>query len=200
MKYKKINLPYPTNSLEPYIDKLTVETHYDKHHTTYESKFNFGAKGTEIEKYTSIEEVMLNYNLFSDELRPLIKNSGGGLINHNFYWNQFTLNRNLTNKEIKYRKIIINQFKSIDILKEEILLKGLSIFGSGWVWAVIIDGKLEVITTPNQENPWMKGITDVVIGIDVWEHAYYLKYKQDRKTYIENVLKLIDLSVIKKEK
>lgn len=191
MKYIKTILPYKNNELEPYIDALTVETHYNKHHSAYETNFNAGAEGTELENYNTIEEVMINYKNISDELKPLVRNNGGGLINHNFYWNQFPVNRELTSTEVEHRELIKTQYGSIDSFKEEIIKKGLSIFGSGWVWAVVKDNKIEIITTPNQENPWMENITNVILGVDVWEHAYYLKYKQDRKTYIENILTLI---------
>lgn len=193
MKYKKINLPYSTNALEPNISEQTVETHYNKHHSAYEKNFNIGSKDTEIEKFNNIKDVMLNYSSFNNELKKLIKNQGGGLINHDFYWNQFIIKRDLTKKEEEYRKIISDQFNDKKELINEIIEKGLSVFGSGWVWVVIIDGKASVITTPNQENPWMNGIEEVVLGIDLWEHSYYLDYKQDRKTYIENTLNLINL-------
>lgn len=190
MKFNKTVLPYDTNALEPYIDQVTVETHYGKHHTAYETKFNEAIASSAIENYDSIEEVMRNFNSLPEELKGITKTAGGGLINHNIYWNQFVVNRELTQEENENLELIINKFGSKEAFIEQMTVKGLSVFGSGWVWAVINNGEVEIVTTPNQENPLMNGVDKIIMGIDVWEHAYYLKYKQDRKTYIENVLKL----------
>ncbi len=190
MKFKRVELPYATNALEPYIDETTVVTHYEKHHATYEAKFNDAIKGSQVEDYDSIEEVMKNFNSIPDELRGSTRTAGGGLINHNIYWTQFVVDRELTEQENKYLEMIINKFGSKEEFIERIVSKGLSVFGSGWVWAVIKNNEIEIVSTPNQENPFMDGASEIILGIDVWEHAYYLKYKQDRKTYIENVLKL----------
>ncbi len=184
MKYIKIELPYEYNQLEPVVDALTVEKHYTKHHSAYESKFNSGISNTELENYNSIEELMLDYINIDDQYKTLVRNAGGGLINHNLYWKQFT-NEYKVNKDL-----IVDTWGSIESFKDEMIEKGLSIFGSGWVW-LVNDNGLKIITTPNQENPWMQGIKDVIIGVDVWEHAYYLKYKEDRKTYIESVIEMI---------
>ncbi len=191
MKFEKVKLPYSFDALEPYIDALTVETHYDKHHTAYQNTFNAGIEGTSIEEYSSIEEVLLNYASIQEDKKALVRNAGGGLFNHNFYWNQFVINREQTESEKNNVEAIKSEFGSIEEFTNQFVAKGLSVFGSGWVWLVRVNGTLEIITTPNQENPLMQGIEDIIIGVDVWEHAYYLKYKQDRKQYIENVLKLI---------
>ncbi len=190
MKYKKIKLNYEYSALEPYIDELTVKTHYEKHHSGYESKFNEGAVGTEIEKYDTIEDVLLNYYTFDYPLRKLIKSSGGGLYNHNIYWNQFVINRDLSEKEKNYLSLIKEQFGSIENFKDKIINIGMSLFGSGWLWVVCVNDEIRIVNTPNQESPLMKGIRDIVLGIDLWEHSYYLKYKSNRKEYIENILKL----------
>ncbi len=190
MKFKRIELPYSYEALEPVIDKKTVEIHYEKHHATYEAKFNELAKGTMVEKFDNIEEVMKKFDSIPKSLQTFVKNHGGGLINHNIYWEQFTADRNLTKEEVGYLDLIIQSFGTKDKFVEDFINAGLSQFGSGWVWAIIKDGKVEITTTPNQENPYMYGADDIIIGIDVWEHAYYLKYQQDRKTYIENALNL----------
>ncbi|BDU67807.1 MAG: superoxide dismutase [Mn/Fe] [Candidatus Tyloplasma litorale] len=191
MKFKKVELPYLYNSLEPYIDEETVKTHYEKHHFGYESKFNAAIQNTVIEKnYETIEEVMKNFSEIPSELINVTKTAGGGLINHNIYWNQFVVDRDLTKIEKEYLKKIVKQFGSKEDFKKKMIEKGLSIFGSGWVWAVIEEEQIKIITTPNQENPFMNGFQEIIMGIDVWEHAYYLKYKSDRKTYIENIFNL----------
>ncbi len=190
MKFEKIKLPYAYDALEPYIDSTTVETHYEKHHTAYQNTFNSGIEGTTICDFDTIEDILINYNNIQEDKKALVRNAGGGLFNHNFYWEQFILDRELTDEENKVVELIKTKFGSLETFREEFVKQGLSVFGSGWVWLVIENDELKIITTPNQENPLMKGITNIVIGIDVWEHAYYLKYKQNRKEYIENTLKL----------
>lgn len=191
MKYKKIELPYAYNALEPYIDEETVRTHYDKHHSTYESKFNDAIAGTAIEdKYECICSLMKDYNNIPEEYKGVVRTTGGGIINHNKYFKQFVIDRELTEEEKEDINKIIDTFGSIDEFRDKFISKGLSVFGSGWVWLIEKDNTLEITTTINQENPLMYGADRLIIGIDVWEHAYYLKYKQDRKSYLENVLKL----------
>ena len=118
-------------------------------------------------------------------------------MHHNFFWKQFVLDRELSNKEKESKELVIKQFGSIDKFKEEVQKKALSLFGSGWVWVVIVNNKLEIINTPNQENPWMSKKDNVILGIDVWEHAYYLKYKSNRKEYINNIWKALPQLLIK---
>lgn len=187
MKYKKINLPFKISDLEPNIDTLTVETHYNKHHTAYENKFNAGSEGTDLEKFANIKEVMNNYKKIDDSLKILVRNAGGGLINHDFYWNQFVIKRELTEIEENIKNEVSLQFGSLDKFKEEVTNKGINVFGSGWVWLIKDENNYKIITTPNQENPWMNNQNDVILGIDLWEHAYYIKYKSNRKEYIDNI-------------
>lgn len=195
MKFKKIELPYPYNSLEPYIDELTVKTHYEKHHNSYEENFNLGIKDSDVEKYNTLDEIMLNFKKIPEDKKNIVRNAGGGLINHNIYWNQFILDKNkLTANDQKNKQLIIEQFGSQRNCYDEIIKVGLTIFGSGWVWLVKKNNELKIITTPNQENPLMYDDLEIVLGIDVWEHAYYLKYKQDRKSYLSNVLMLTILN------
>ncbi len=190
MKFEKIKLPYSYDALEPFIDATTVETHYEKHHTAYQNGFNSAIEGTSIEDYSTIEEVLLNYGSIQEDKKVAVRNAGGGLFNHNFYWNQFIVDRELNEEEKANLELIIAKFGDKELFIEEFVAKGLSIFGSGWVWLVNVNGELEIITTPNQENPLMDGLDNIIIGVDVWEHAYYLKYKQNRKEYLENTLKL----------
>ncbi len=190
MKFEKIKLPYDSNALEPFLDKATVEVHYNKHHTAYQDGINNAVSGTELENFNSIEEVLLNYGKLDDGLKTVVRNAGGGLFNHNFYWKQFVVNRELSETELSSLEKIKEQYGSLDEFKNEFVSKGLSVFGSGWAWLVENNGQLEITTTPNQENPLMNGIENILIGVDVWEHAYYLKYKNNRKEYLENILQL----------
>lgn len=190
MKFEKIKLPYDSNALEPFLDQATVEVHYNKHHTAYQDGINNAVSGTELENFNSIEEVLLNYGKLDDGLKTVVRNAGGGLFNHNFYWKQFVVNRELSETELSSLEKIKEQYGSLDEFKNEFVSKGLSVFGSGWVWLVENNGQLEITTTPNQENPLMNGIENILIGVDVWEHAYYLKYKNNRKEYLENILQL----------
>ncbi len=193
MKFEKIKLPYSYDALEPYIDAKTVETHYEKHHTAYENGFNKAIEGTFIEeKYSTLEEVLHDYwEIEDDNLANAVKTTGGGLFNHNFYWSQFiTDDRDLTPEEEETLELIVKEFGSREEFIESFVQTGLTVFGSGWIWLVKYGMGVKVITTPNQENPVMEGMSDIIIGVDLWEHAYYLKYQQNRKEYIENVLKL----------
>ncbi len=190
MRFKKVALPYALDALEPYIDKETVDVHYNKHHTAYMDNFNKAFDTVTIEQFQSIRDVMLHFELLPEAKRNVARKSGGGLFNHDFYWTQFIVDRDLNETEKEHLENIIKQWGTKEAFIEEFVRKGISLFGSGWVWLVKVNGTYNIMKTHNQDNPLMEGIENVVIGVDVWEHAYYLKYKQDRKQYIENVLKL----------
>lgn len=198
MKYKRIELPYNYDSLEPYIDAKTVEIHYTKHHAAYEANFNKGLEGTEYLELDNEYSVMKLYKDLPENIKPIVSKHGGGLVNHNFFFNQFR--NDFSHEEWHLRNDFFNQYPGgkeqfiIDFTKQS-----LSVFGSGWTWAVFIDGKPQIISTPNQENPWMSGVNKVVFGVDLWEHAYYLKYQQDRKSYVEACIELFILRTNAKE-
>jgi Fe-Mn family superoxide dismutase len=193
MKYTLPPLPYGYNALEPYIDAKTMEIHYTKHHQTYVDKLN-----AVIEKYPdlaerSLEDLLKNIKSLKvdDKDRTAIQNHGGGHANHSFFWQIMG-----PKKEVD-EKLVANinaAFGSVEEFKKKFADAAAARFGSGWAWLVRDDnGKLDVYSTANQDSPLMQNHTPI-IGLDVWEHAYYLKYQNKRPDYINawwNVLKLI---------
>lgn len=195
MKYNLPKLDYPYDALEPYIDKKTMEIHHTKHHQAYIDKLN-----EVLEKHPEIadkpvEELLKNLNNLPipEEDKVLIRNHGGGHVNHSLFWKIMG-----PKKEVDGRleKQIEEQFGSLEKFKEIFENTAISHFGSGWAWlAKSPDGKLEVFSLPNQDSPYLKGY-EPIIGLDVWEHAYYLKYQNRRAEYVKNwwkVLKVLDV-------
>jgi Fe-Mn family superoxide dismutase len=193
MKFELPKLPYGYEALEPYIDAKTMELHYTKHHQTYVDKLNAA-----VEKYPdlaemSVEDLLKNIKTLKvdDKDRTAIQNHGGGHANHSFFWKIMGPKKDV---DQKLADEIATTFESMDEFKKKFTEAATLKFGSGWAWLVRnADGKLEVYATANQDSPLMMGHTPV-IGLDVWEHAYYLKYQNRRPEYIENwwkVLKLI---------
>lgn len=193
MSYTLPKLPYGYDALEPYIDAQTMEIHHTKHHQAYIDKLN-----VVIEKYPELvnlplAELLQNLNTLKvDEAdRSAIRNHGGGHANHSFFWQLMGPEKQI---DESLQKEIIRTFDSLEIFKEKFTLSALTRFGSGWAWLVRnSEGKLEIYSTTNQDSPYMQGHTPL-IGVDVWEHAYYLKYQNRRPEYITNwwnVLKLL---------
>ncbi|GAB3418985.1 superoxide dismutase [Niabella aquatica] len=175
-------LPYAKDALEPHIDAQTMEIHHDKHHQAYVDNLNKAIDGTEhAEK--SLEELVKNAGTIS----PAVRNNGGGHWNHTFFWEILTPG-GATAPSGTLAKAIDETFGSLDALKEKLNTAGATRFGSGWAWLIVKDGKLEVTSTPNQDNPLMD-VAEVkgapVLGVDVWEHAYYLKYQNKRPDYLK---------------
>ena len=183
-------LPYTYDALEPFIDAQTMEVHYSKHHAAYVKNLNASIVGTEVEKM-SITEIFSNVS----KLSPAIRNNGGGHFNHELFWSLLTPEKN-TKPSANLEKAIIETFGSQDGLKEKINISATSLFGSGWVWLYVgSDGKLAICTTTNQDNPLMdtaenKGMP--ILAIDVWEHAYYLKYQNKRTDYLTAIWNVIN--------
>ena len=181
-------LPYAHDALEPYIDKQTMEIHHGKHHQAYVDNLNKAVAGTENET-KSLEDLLKNVG----SLSPAIRNNGGGHWNHTFFWD--TLAPHSGGEPTGALAEAINStFGSFDALKEKINAAGASRFGSGWAWLIVKNGKLEVTSTPNQDNPLMD-VAEVkgnpLLGIDVWEHAYYLKYQNKRPEYLNQIWNVI---------
>jgi superoxide dismutase len=189
-------LPYSYNSLEPAIDAQTMEIHYSKHHAAYVKNLNNALKGSKQEDYT-LDELML----YAGELDPAIRNNAGGHYNHSMFWNILSLNSPF-NPQSEVGKAVIATFGSPDSLKKLLSKAGATRFGSGWAWLyVTTDKKLAVCSSPNQDNPIMdvspeRGIP--VLGIDVWEHAYYLKYQNKRGDYLTAILNAINWEAVNK--
>ena len=176
MAFELPNLPYEFDALEPHIDKETMEIHHDKHHNTYVTKLNAAIEGTDLEN-KSIEEIVANLDSVPSDIQTAVRNNGGGHLNHSLFWQ--ILSPNSEEKGTVVDKIK-EQWGSLDEFKDEFAKKAAGQFGSGWAWLVVDkDGKLEIVTTANQDNPITEGKTPI-LGLDVWEHAYYLKYQNKR--------------------
>lgn len=176
-------LPYANDALEPHIDAQTMEIHHDRHHGTYVQKLNDAIAGTDVESL-SIEELMKNLDRVPEDKRTAVRNNGGGHFNHSLFWN--VMGSNGGGQPSGALADAINEaFGSVDAMKEEINTAGANRFGSGWAWLVVDgSGKLSVTSTPNQDNPLMDGSGQPILGVDVWEHAYYLKYQNKRPDYL----------------
>ncbi len=175
-------LPYAHDALEPHIDTLTMQIHHGKHHQAYVDNLNKAITGTDNEN-KSLAELVKNAGAIS----PAVRNNGGGHWNHTFFWESLAPNTGGAPSGGKLADAITAAFGSFDAFKEKFAAAGMTRFGSGWAWLIVKDGKLEVSSTPNQDNPLME-IADVkgtpVLGCDVWEHAYYLKYQNRRADYL----------------
>lgn len=192
MTYKRIKLNYEFDSLEPYFDKKTMEIHYEKHHKGYETKLNEIISGTiEEKKYPELIDLIKNYqNIERHDLKIAVRQFGGGLINHNFFFNHLKIGTNL--KEGKLLNAINEKFGSLEEMKEEFKKNALSLFGSGWLWlALTKKGQMKIVMTFNQDNPWFHGFRPI-FGLDLWEHSYYLKYQSSRGDYVDNFWNVID--------
>jgi len=185
---KLMNLEYEYNKFDGVIDKETMEIHHSKHLNAYVTNYNNAIEGTSIENIP-VREVLANINDVDDSIKQAVINNGGGIVNHELYFTQFKEGTKITDEKLLSD---INQtFGSFDNMIEELKGAGLKRFGSGWTWLVKKDNKLEVISTLNQDSPIMDGYTPL-LGIDVWEHAYYLKYQNKRPEYLENIFNIID--------
>lgn len=196
---KQIELNYNFNTLEPHIDELTMVTHYTKHHAAYTTNLNAAlSKLPELEG-KSIEDIFINLSDISDEaLRAAIRNNGGGFYNHNLYF-ETLLPGGAHEPEGELAKKIDEKFGDFSSLKEKLTAAATGRFGSGWAWlSANKDGDLQVSSSPNQDNPIMEtqGEWVPILGIDVWEHAYYLKYKNLRADYIKGFLEVVNWTVV----
>ncbi|MCP1223468.1 superoxide dismutase [Sebaldella sp. S0638] len=200
--FEQIKLKYAFDALEPHIDTLTMETHYGKHHATYTKNLNDTIEKLPELKGKSIEEILSNLDAIPEELRTAVQNNGGGYYNHNLYFEILSPNGG-GEPTGKLAEKIKADFGSFDKLKEEISAKAAGRFGSGWAWLVATaDGHLKVVSSPNQDNPFMckcenKG--QPILALDVWEHAYYLKYKNVRADYIKAFFDVVDWNEVAKK-
>lgn len=196
MKYDKVELPYSYNALEPYIDEETVKIHYTKHLQGYVNKLNNVLEG--YERFTNgktLEEILLNVSKIPKSIRHDVINQGGGVLNHNLY---FSILFPHPKKEPEGKLLceIIKTFGSLETLKVKVSEAAINQFGSGYGWLVKDKhGKLKIMSTLNQDTPFLFGLTPL-IAIDIWEHAYYLKYKNLRGEYVKNIWNIIDWSKV----
>ena len=188
MKYTLPDLGYEYNALEPYIDEQTMRIHHTKHHQTYIDKLNAALeKYPELQKKSALE-LIKDLNKIPEDVRTAVRNHGGGHVNHSMFWK-------LLKKDVKFTGKVANEIKnkfgSFDKFKEEFSKSALGIFGSGWGWLVVNSGKLEIVTTPNQDNP-ISGGKIPILGIDMWEHSWYIKHNANKSAYVEDFFHVIN--------
>jgi len=187
MAFELPPLPYDYAALEPHIDEQTMRIHHDKHHGTYVTNLSNAVQGTEFEQM-SPEELMANISRVPEEKRTAVRNNGGGHVNHSMFWEIMGPNGG-GQPSGALSDGITSAFGSLDAMKEAVNKAGAGRFGSGWAWVILgADGTLSVTSTPNQDNPLMTGLAETtgtpILGVDVWEHAYYLKYQNRRPDYL----------------
>lgn len=195
MAFTTPDLPYAYDALEPHIDEATMRVHHDKHHVGYTTKLNAALEGTE---YASMDaqELMAKVDSLPANLQTAVRNNGGGHVNHGLFWSIMGPNGGGTPSG-EVAAAIDSAFGGFADFKDQFAKAAVGRFGSGWAWLVVNNGKLEIETTPNQDNPWMAGKTPI-LGLDVWEHAYYLKYQNRRPEYIDAFFNVINWNQVAK--
>jgi len=198
MPYELPPLPYPKEALEPWFDAQTMEIHHDKHHAAYVANLNKAVAGKADLETKSVEQLIGSLKQVPGDIRTAVRNNGGGHANHSMFWKILGPNAGGAPTGT-LADAITSAFGSFDSLKEKIEAAGLARFGSGWAWLVLNKGKLEVVSTANQDSPLMgKAVAGCegkpVFGVDVWEHAYYLKYQNRRAEYLKAFWNVINWS------
>ena len=182
MVFELPKLPYAYNALEPYIDEQTMKIHHTKHHQAYVDKLNAALEGKSEFKGKEVEEILKNLNAVPEGIRTAVRNHGGGHANHSFFW-QIMAPKSGGKPSGDLAKAMDKNFGSFDEFKKKFSEAAMGRFGSGWAWLVFSKGSLEITSTANQDTPISEGKT-LVLGLDVWEHSYYLLYNQRRADYI----------------
>lgn len=180
--YTLPDLPYPYNALEPHIDERTMQIHHDKHHGAYVKNLNDALADLKQYDKTTIQQLLSQLDQVPEAVRTKVRNNGGGHANHSFFWTIMAASSSQPTGALA--KAIDATFGNFSQFQEKFAAAGMGRFGSGWVWLQSEKGKLSINDTPNQDNPWMEGKTPI-LGLDVWEHAYYLKYQNLRADYIK---------------
>jgi len=197
MAFELPKLPYDYNALEPYLDAKTMEIHHDKHHAGYTRKLNAALEKNPEFFQQSITEILSDLKKVPENIRTAVRNNGGGYYHHNIWWEQFAPGKG-GNPTGSLSQAINKTFGSFEKFMAEFKKTALGVFGSGWAWLVKDDkGNLSLIGTPNQDSPATRGL-EPILGIDVWEHSYYLKYQNRRNDYIDNFWNVIDWDVVGK--
>jgi Fe-Mn family superoxide dismutase len=190
-------LPYPNNALEPHIDETTMMIHHDRHHATYVNNLNAALEGHADLQNKSVEQLIADLNSVPESIRTAVRNNGGGHANHSLFWEVIGPNGG-GQPSGALAEAINSELGGFDKLKEDFAKAGITRFGSGWAWlSVDNNGKLVVSNTLNQDSPIMEGLTPV-LGLDVWEHAYYLKYQNKRPDYIAAFWNVVNWSEVSK--
>lgn len=188
MAFELPELEYAYDALEPTIDKETMEIHHSKHHNTYVTNLNKAVEGTDLEG-KSLEELVKEVDSLPEDVKTAVRNNGGGHYNHSLFWQLLTPEQKDIPAELK--EAIEEKFGSVDSFKEKFEAAAAGRFGSGWAWLVVGNDGLEITSTPNQDNPLSEGKTPV-FGVDVWEHAYYLKYQNRRPEYLGAIWNVVN--------
>ena len=195
MPYELPPLPYPANALEPHIDELTMTIHHDKHHGTYVTNVNAALEGTEWDN-KPIEEVVKNLGSIPENIRTAVRNNGGGHYNHSLFWTSMSPSGG-GEPGGELGDAIGSGFGSFADFQAQLKQAGLGRFGSGWAWLVHDGSGLAIVSTPNQDNPISDGKTPL-LGVDVWEHAYYLRYQNRRPDYVDAWWNVVDWNEVAK--
>lgn len=184
------DLPYDYKALEPFIDEATMRLHHDKHHATYVTKLNEALTGHDDLLNMDINELLRNFSNVPSDIQTKVKNHGGGHANHSLFWKTMKP-QGVGQPTGNLLQLINDNFGDFNKFKEQFSQAAINHFGSGWAWLISDQGKLIITTTPNQDSPLMEGKTPL-LGLDVWEHAYYLKYQNRRNEYVENWWNVVD--------
>ena len=182
------SLPYSYDALEPYFDTRTMEIHHTKHHQTYITKLDAALSGYPELISRSAESLIADLSAIPDSIRTAVRNHGGGTANHDFFWQILGKGSSFGGPA---GDAVKHQFGGFDQFKEQFSAAAANLFGSGWAWLVVADKKLQIMTTPNQDSP-LSSAKKPIVGLDVWEHAYYLKYQNRRPDYIEAFFHVIN--------
>ncbi|MED4531622.1 superoxide dismutase [Metabacillus fastidiosus] len=195
-KFELPALPYVFNALEPFIDEQTMIIHHDRHHATYVNNLNAALEGQNDLGNQSVEQLISNLDAIPESIRTAVRNNGGGHANHSLFWNILSPNGG-GNPTGEIAEVIEQAFGNYDLFKEEFTKAATSRFGSGWAWLVVDNGQLSITSTANQDSPLMEG-KKPILGLDVWEHAYYLNYQNKRPDYIGAFFNLINWDEVNK--
>jgi Fe-Mn family superoxide dismutase len=189
-------LPYAYNALEPHIDEQTMQIHHDRHHATYVNNLNAALEGHADLQNKPLEELLASLDSVPEKIRTAVRNNGGGHANHTLFWEIMSPNGG-GQPTGALADAINSTFGSFENFKAEFTKAATGRFGSGWAWLVVDNGKLAITSTPNQDNPIMEGKTPI-LGLDVWEHAYYLKYQNKRPDYIAAFWNVVNWAEVNK--
>ncbi|TRZ37576.1 superoxide dismutase [Niallia circulans] len=196
MSFSLPQLPYAYDALEPHIDKETMNIHHTKHHNTYVTNLNNALEGNAELLSKTVEEIVSNLDAVPEAARTAVRNNGGGHANHSLFWEVISPNGG-GQPSGDLASAIDSKFGSFENFKEEFAKAATTRFGSGWAWLVVNNGEIEVTSTPNQDSPLMEGKTPI-LGLDVWEHAYYLNYQNRRPEYINAFFNVINWDEVSK--
>ncbi|MBT3344325.1 MAG: superoxide dismutase [Gemmatimonadetes bacterium] len=186
------DLPYAYDALESTIDARTMEIHHSKHHNAYVTNLNAALEGHDALAAKSIEDLITDLDAIPEDIRTAVRNNGGGHANHALFWQCLAPEGQGGEPSAELAAAISAAWGSMEAGHEALVKAGMTRFGSGWAWCVVKDGKLDILSTANQDSPLMTGDGTPILGIDVWEHAYYLNYQNRRPDYLEAITKIIN--------